>query len=291
MKRHCQKSHVNHERWLVSYADFITLMFAFFVVLYASSQTDIRKQAQVAHAINQAFKALGLFQPAASADSAATSRDTPVTPVNIVLGDALSAAPSEAVRADFERMHHELQARLSNQIAEHVVALHIGREGLIISLREAGFYDSGSTVPHPGSIGSIDSIVTVLRPTPYDIRIEGHTDNVPIHTSEFSSNWELSSGRATRMTRLFIEHFHFEARRLSAAGYGEYHPVAANDTQEGRGQNRRVDIIVLPSINGIPQTATLGNPSEQASGERSSAQAPPAAKAAGRSELPSSATR
>jgi chemotaxis protein MotB len=281
MKRHRRKAHVNHERWLVSYADFITLMFAFFVVLYASSQTDMRKQAQVAHAINQDIKALGLFQPTASADSAATSRDTPVTPVNIVLGDALSAAPSEAARADFERMHHELQARLSNQIAEHVVALHLGREGLVISLREAGFYDSGSTIPHPGSIGSIDSIVAVLRPTPYDIRIEGHTDNVPIHTSEFSSNWELSAGRATRMTRLFIEQFRFEPRRLSAAGYGEFHPVASNDTQEGRGQNRRVDIIVLPAIKGIPQTVSLGNSSEQPSVERPVAQTAPAAKASG----------
>jgi chemotaxis protein MotB len=272
MKRRNRKPHVNHERWLVSYADFITLMFAFFVVLYASSQTDIRKQAQVAHAINQAFKALGLFQPADSAQSAKTSPDKSVTPMNNVLGDALSAAPSAAVRTDLERMHHELQVRLSKQIAEHVVALYIGREGLVISLREAGFYDSGSTVPHPGSIGSIDSIVAVLRATPYDIRIEGHTDNVPIHTSEFSSNWELSAGRATRMTRLFIERFQFEPRRLSAAGYGEYHPVAGNDTPEGRGQNRRVDIIVLPSINGIPQTASLETAHRAASVENSSAQ-------------------
>lgn len=283
MKRQRQKSHVNHERWLVSYADFITLMFAFFVVLYASSQTDIRKQAQVAHAINQAFKALGLFQPASNADSAATSQDAPVTPVNIVLGDALSAAPSAAVRADFERMHHELQARLSNQIAEHVVALHIGREGLVISLREAGFYDSGSTVPHPGSLGSIDSIIGVLRPTPYDIRIEGHTDNVPIHTIEYSSNWELAAGRATRMTRLFVEHFQFDPRRLSAAGYGEYHPVTSNDTAEGRGQNRRVDIIVLPSVNGIPQTASLEATSQLTSGDKSDAPTEPPAKAASRS--------
>jgi chemotaxis protein MotB len=262
MKRHNRKPHINHERWLVSYADFITLMFALFVVLYASSQADTRKQAQVAQAINQAFKALGLFETTDSAQSAATSRDTPVTPVNIVLGDALSAAPSAAVRADFQRMHRELQTRLSNQIAEHTVALHIGREGLVISLREAGFFDSGSTVPHSGSIGSIDSIIAVLRPTPYDVRIEGHTDTVPIHTSEFSSNWELSSGRATRMTRLFIEHFHFEPRRLSAAGYGEFHPVAANGTAEGRGQNRRVDIIALPSINGVPQTASLDGPAQ-----------------------------
>ncbi len=257
MKRRNRKAHGNHERWLVSYADFITLMFAFFVVLYASSQTDARKQAQVAQAINQAFKALGLFQPASNAKSNAVSTDKAVTPVNIVLGDELSAQPSAAVKADFERMHRELQARLSNQIAQHVVALRIGREGLVISLREAGFYDSGSTTPHPGSIGSIDSIVSVLRPTPYDIRIEGHTDNVPIHTGEFASNWELSTARATHMARLFIEHFQFEPRRLAAAGYAEYHPVSSNESAEGRGQNRRVDIIVLPSIDGVPQTTLV----------------------------------
>ena len=264
MKRNNRKAHGNHERWLVSYADFITLMFAFFVVLYASSQTDIRKQAQVVQSINEAFKALGLFQPDNDAKSGVVSTDKAVTPVNIVLGDELSAQPSAAVKADFERMHRELQAGLSNQIAQHVVALRVGREGLVISLRDAGFYDSGSTTPHPGSIGSIDSIVSVLRPTPYDIGIEGHTDNVPIHTGEFASNWELSTARATNMARLFIEHFQFEPRHLAAAGYAEYHPVSSNESAEGRGQNRRVDIIVLPSIDGIRQTSLVPSPSTAA---------------------------
>jgi len=260
MMRQKRKPHASHERWLVSYADFITLMFAFFVVLYASSQTDIRKQAQVARAINQAFKALGLFQPDKidpNAKPVALSPDQTVTPVNIVLGDELSAQPTPAVKADFDRMRKELEARLSNQIAQHVVALNIGRNGLVISLREAGFYDSGSTNPHPGSLGSIESIVSVLRPTPYDIRIEGHTDNVPIHTSQFASNWELSTARATRMAKIFIENFKFEPQRLAASGYAEFHPVASNDTAEGRGQNRRVDIIVLPSIDGVPQIESV----------------------------------
>jgi chemotaxis protein MotB len=270
MNRHKRSTHANHERWLVSYADFITLMFAFFVVLYASSQADIRKQAQVAHAINQAFKSLGLFQPANAdphAGSLASSTDQPITPVNIVLGDELSAAPTAAVKADFERMRVELQARLSNQIAQHVVALHIGRAGLVISLREAGFYDSGSTNPHPGSMGSIESIVTILRPTPYDIRIEGHTDNVPIHTDQFASNWELSTARATHMAKLFIEHFNFQPQRLAASGYAEFHPVTSNDTPEGRGQNRRVDIIVLPFINGVPQIDSPALTSETPAGQ------------------------
>jgi len=290
MKKQKQRGHASHERWLVSYADFITLMFAFFVVLYASSQTDIRKQAQVAQAINQAFKALGLFQPDKvdpHAKPAALSPDPAVTPINIVLGEELSAQPTATVKADFERMRKELTARLSNQIAHHVVALSIGRTGLVISLREAGFYDSGSTNPHPGSLGSIDSIVSILRPTPYDIRIEGHTDNVPIHTSQYASNWELSTARATHMAKIFIENFKFEPQRLAASGYAEFHPVASNDTPEGRGQNRRVDIIVLPSINGVPQIDSVptltpptrsapaghGAPASTASGRASTAPA------------------
>lgn len=254
-RRRKSKPHMNHERWLVSYADFITLMFAFFVVLFATSQSDKKKQAEVSQSINQAFQALGLFEPAkadSGAKAAAMSDDQPATPVNIVLGDELAASP--AVKNDLKRMEQELQGKISNQIAEHVVALHIGRDGLVISLREAGFYDSGSAVPHAASMGSLDSIAETLKPSPYDIRIEGHTDNVPIHTGQFDSNWELSTARATRLTRLFIEQHGFRPARLSASGYAEFHPVASNDNAEGRSENRRVDIIVLPHIT-LPSSA------------------------------------
>ena len=243
------KPHVSHERWLVSYADFITLMFAFFVVLFATSQADKRKQAEVSQAIDQAFSTLGLFQPAKvdpHAKAFAVSSDQSVAPVNIVLGDELAA--SQAVKQDLQRIEHTLQGKLSNQIAQHVVALHIGRDGLVISLREAGFFSSGSAVPHPSSMKSLDAIAETLKASPYDIRIEGHTDNVPIHTSQFDSNWELSTARATRLARFFIERDDFQPARLSASGYAEYHPVASNATAEGRSENRRVDIIVLPHI-------------------------------------------
>ena len=249
MKRHRHKPHVNHERWLVSYADFITLMFAFFVVLYASSQADKRKQAQVSQSIDAAFKALGLFQPAMTMSrktGIASSADQDASPVNIVMGDELAASPE--VKKDLARIQHELEGKLSNQIAKHVVAMRLGHDGLVISLREAGFYDSGSAAPHANSMGSIDSIAASLATVPYDIRIEGHTDNVPIHTSQFDSNWELSSARATKMAEIFIDRHHFLPGRLSASGYAEFHPVASNDTPEGRGQNRRVDIIVLSRI-------------------------------------------
>lgn len=246
-RRH--KPQVNHERWLVSYADFITLMFAFFVVLFATSQADKRKQAEVSQAINQAFRTLGLFQPARidpHAKALAKSPSKAAVPTSIVLGDELAVSP--VVKQDLNRLKHELAGKLSNQIEKHVATLHIGRKGLVISLREAGFYNSGSAVPHPSSMKSIQAIAAILKSSPYDIRIEGHTDNVPIHTAQFDSNWELSTARATWMARLLIERDHFRPARLSASGYAEYHPVASNATAEGRSKNRRVDIIILPHI-------------------------------------------
>lgn len=248
-RRRRQKPHVSHDRWLVSYADFITLMFAFFVVLFATSQADKRKEAAVSQAINHAFRTLGLFQPAKidpRANGLELSKDSAAAPVNIVLGDELGISPE--TRRDLQRIQEQLQGKLSNQIAQHLVAMHIGHDGLVISLREAGFYNSGSATPHPASMPSLDAIAETLKATPYDIRIEGHTDNVPIHNSQFDSNWELSTARATRLARLFIERQDFQPERLSASGYAEYHPVASNATAEGRSENRRVDIIVLPHI-------------------------------------------
>jgi chemotaxis protein MotB len=173
--------------------------------------------------------------------------------VNVILGDDLSASPQ--VQQDLHKLRDHLTGLLSNQIAEHVVALHLGRNGLTISLREAGFYSSGSAMPHPQSKATIDKIAKALAAEPYDIRIEGHTDNVPIHTAQFSSNWELSTARATELAQMFIVNYGIAPERLSAAGYAQYHPVASNATAAGRAKNRRVDIVVLPRISVLPEKA------------------------------------
>ena len=294
MRRRKEKHHSNHERWLISYADFITLLFAFFVVMYATSKADQKKQAQAAASINSAFQSLGLFQSTSTvkenlaaqkdAGSLSSSQDTPATPLNVVMGDQVLASPE--VQQDLERIKKQLEGLLSNQIARHAVALRIGREGLIISLREAGFYESGSATPHPGSVATLGEIADALRVTPYDIRIEGHTDNVPIHTDQFDSNWELSTARATHMARLFIVGHHFAPFRLSASGYAEFHPTTTNATVDGRAQNRRVDIIVLPRVT-IPQQPVIHLPAVRpeavtaaipaaAAAERAAATPPPA---------------
>lgn len=287
MRRRRGNHHFNHERWLISYADFITLLFAFFVVLYATSKADQRKQAEAAAAINSAFRSLGLFQSTVPVKDAqpylAASPDVAAAPMNAVMGDQMLA--SSQVNEDFERIKRELEGRLSNQIAQHVVALRIGREGLIISLREAGFYDSGSATPRSASMVTLDQIAKALRATPYDVRIEGHTDNVPIHTGQFDSNWELSTARATHLARIFIVGHHFAPARLSASGYAEYHPATTNATEEGRAQNRRVDIIVLPRIT-VLQSPAVHIPTTRPAASTAAIPAPTATAKAAATPLP-----
>jgi chemotaxis protein MotB len=244
-----RRAHGGHERWLVSYADFITLLFAFFVVLYASSKADQKKQQQVSQAIDSAFHALGLFpdasrKPLDLKNVSAISKDDPITPMNIVMGEDV-LAPAQ-VKQDLDRVQKQLEQMLSNQIAQHTVSIQMGKDGLVISLREAGFFSSGSAVPQAASLPVLRQIATALGQTPYDIRIEGHTDTVPIHNAEFDSNWELSSARSTRIARIFIGTQAMLPERISAAGYAEFHPVATNDTAAGRAENRRVDIVVMP---------------------------------------------
>jgi len=248
MRVRVPRTRVTHDRWLVSYADFITLLFAFFVVLFATAKADQKKQMQMADAIDSAFKSLGIFpdatrKPARNLNPAG-GPEAAAMPMNIVMGEDV-LAPAR-VKDDLESLKRDLTQRLSNQVAQHTVSIQMGRDGLVISLREAGFFDSGSATPRPEALPTMREIAASLARTPYDLRVEGHTDNIPIHTDTFDSNWELSSARATRIARLFLEMRGLPADRLSAAGYAEFHPIASNASPEGRALNRRVDLVVLP---------------------------------------------
>ncbi len=246
MNQHARKGRISHDRWLVSYADFITLLFGFFVVLYAFAKADQKKQVQVSAAIDAAFRSLGFFPATARHPSqgAAGGAEPAAMPMNIVMGEDL-LAPAQ-VKNDLERIRGEMTQTLSNQVASHTVSIQMGRGGLVISLREAGFFDSGSATPKPEALPTLRRIAAVLGRTAYDVRIEGHTDNLPIHTSQFDSNWELSTARATHIARLFLDLNAIPPQHLSAAGYAEFHPVASNDTPEGRAENRRVDLVIVP---------------------------------------------
>jgi chemotaxis protein MotB len=135
---------------------------------------------------------------------------------------------------------------LSNQIAQHTVSIQMGKDGLVISLREVGVFQLRMATPQPLSLPVLRQLAGALGQTPYNVRIEGHTDDVPIHNEEFDSNWELSSARAKPITRIFVNTHEIPPDRLSAAGYAEYHPVTDIGTEAGRAENRRVDWVVHP---------------------------------------------
>jgi chemotaxis protein MotB len=271
MKRKPQQ-HANHERWLVSYADFITLLFAFFVVLYASSQVDKRKAGRLALAIQVAFQELGVFQtsntkiPLKDDDAIPfekvqvvenISKDTDLKRIVNPMKGVLSSA-SEA--QSLQEAQETIRKALGPEIKRREVSMSMRREGLVVSLKEMGFFDSGSANIRPGSLDAIARLSEVLRTRPENLRVEGHADDVPIHTVRFASNWELSTTRATELIQLLITKYGIPPSHLSAAGYGEFHPVASNGTSDGRAQNRRLDVVILAPFLPVSQEQPAGNP-------------------------------
>jgi len=252
-----QAEHVNHERWLVSYADFITLLFAFFVVLYASAQVDKRKAGRLAMAIQVAFQELGVFDTSSTKVPVKDDEAMPFETVQVlenmprdadmkrIVNPMKGNLTSSAEAQSLEDAKEALEKALDPEIQKHEVTMSLRRDGLVVSLKEMGFFDSGSATIRPDSMGAIARLAQVLKLRPENLRIEGHTDNVPIHTSRFASNWELSTARATELIRLLITDYELPASHLSAAGYAEFHPVASDDTPEGRAQNRRLDVVIL----------------------------------------------
>jgi chemotaxis protein MotB len=258
-RRRRPKSRANHDRWLVSYADFITLLFAFFVVLYASSQVDKRKVGKLALAIQVAFQEMGVFQDSTTEVPIDVAEPMPFSAAQAIENTERTASLGRIVshpegalgtgvgieNGDLAELQTELETALASEIKRKEIAMRREPDGLVISLREVGFFESGAAEMKSSSQAAFDRIAGMLRQRDYRLRIEGHTDNAPIHTAQFPSNWELSTTRATEIVRLLIVRDGFGPDRLSAAGFAEYHPVASNHTPEGRGMNRRVDIVVL----------------------------------------------
>ena len=239
MSRKKHAEHVNHERWLVSYADFITLLFAFFVVLFASSQSDKKKSAALAGAMQAAFAQYGIFEPHArtppllsnAGAAETTSMLTPVLPPAQRLAD--------------RRLESEMRRLAEASGLGKQVSIRRGPDGLVLSLQEAGFFGSGSAEVSPAALSLLLHLASRLPDRP--IRVEGHTDDVPIHNQQFRSNWELSTARANEIARVLMEQGGPSPSSFTIAGYGQFHPITANATEEGRAKNRRVDIVLLTS--------------------------------------------
>jgi chemotaxis protein MotB len=256
MKRRHTATHENHERWLVSYADFITLLFAFFVVMFASTQADKQKAKAVSESVKEALEH-GEFSAAIStvlgrgkheAARPLPNADRVKMSENLAPPPAVAESASQAAKAppaDLAKSLEKLQAGLAAELKSGKLGLRLEGRGLVISLRESTFFASGDDAISPDSVSIVSKIAAEIGRVGNPIRLEGHTDSVPIHNSRFRSNWELSAARAISMMELLRERFEIPTGRMSVAGYAENAPSDTNETAEGRAHNRRVDLVVL----------------------------------------------
>jgi chemotaxis protein MotB len=253
-KRH--EAHENHERWLVSYADFITLLFAFFVVMFATSQTNKAKAQQVAESVKKAldgdsFKSVvAVLLNEQRVDPKAGNRGP---------GGVSATGKSEDEKASGKIVEllpslHVLQQELEQEIREHKLEISMTNRGLVISFTQAALFPSGEDVVTRDTYASIQKIANAIQKIPNPVRLEGHTDAVPIHNSHFRSNWELSAARSIAVLEL-LTNFGVNREQLSIAGYADTAPVSNEETEEGRQKNRRVDIIILneTGVKGEPE--------------------------------------
>ena len=248
MIRRNPPEHEGHDRWLVSYADFITLLFAFFVVMFASSQADHSKAKQYSEAVKEALEH-GQLSAAISVVLGRGKHEA----VKSMAEDSLKFAqpqpppppPSPAHPADLVKSMATLQKALEAELKSGKVQVSLETRGLVISLREAGFFASGDDAIAPESIPSIAKIAAVIQGVPNPVRLVGYTDSVPIHTPRFRSNWELSAARSIAMLELLRQKFQIPPERMTVAGYAENAPSDSNDSVEGRAHNRRVELVLL----------------------------------------------
>ncbi len=237
----------NKERWLISYADFITLLFAFFVVMYSVSSVNEGKYKVLSETLTGVFNApQRSFQPIEIGDQPPRPE---VQPSEDVIPPAVTEAPrnseqdTQARTEALRSMADQLAMEFDELIDRGVVTLDVNDRWLSLNLPDSLLFGSGDAEPHYDSFEVMDKVARVLRNRDNAVKVEGFTDNQPIRTSRFPSNWELSTARAAAVVRM-LSMEGIEPERLAAIGYGEYQPLARNDTEEGRRRNRRVVLLI-----------------------------------------------
>jgi chemotaxis protein MotB len=249
------EEHANHERWLVSYADFITLLFAFFTTLYAISTVDAKKAGKLVYSLRAVFD-LDFFpsnQPTLGGSGYDTSSLVdPVSPHMKVI-KLVGIPPPQKPMMNARKVHAltgALAKLLAGQTGDAGKHVHLSHEprGLVISLDAERFFASGSAEVQPSARLALDDLGKILAQTSLPLRVEGHTDNQPVRGRKFRSNWELSTARSVTIVTRLIDNFAYPPDMLSAAGYGDTRPVQTNNTAHGRSRNRRVDLVVLREI-------------------------------------------
>jgi chemotaxis protein MotB len=274
MRRPPEKKPANHERWVISYADFTTLLLATFVVMYAVSNVNSSKFQQMAEAFSSAF--MGTVPTIKAGGMAAAEKapfDNLPSPVRapIITREPQVKHLPHALRQQVERQaeklveaYEKLTQLLASMIREGQVRVTLNSFGVVIDINAIVLFNSGKAELTPAALQLIEQVANVLKDLDYRIQVNGFTDNAPIHSAQFDSNWDLSAARAISVVKRFVLGG-IDPKLLVGAGYGEYHPVASNDTLEGMAMNRRVSIVVVSPTDGKnpSKTPLLGGPHER----------------------------
>jgi chemotaxis protein MotB len=239
-----KKHHEEHmdESWLIPYADILTLLLALFIVLFAMSQVDQNKFQEIKQALESIFKGgVGIMTTDKGIDAVEQYPDVAFeTPTDYIAEEITLKQKKEVLDEYFKK-----------QGLENVVTSVITEYGLQISIQDVALFESGKATLRTDSLKVLDHLASVLSGLNNEIRIAGHTDNLPINTPEFPSNWELSTQRSLTVMKYLLKTGHLQPHRFSTIGHGEYRPIASNDTNEGRAKNRRVEILILRSYNNL----------------------------------------
>lgn len=236
MKKRKHEEHMNHERWLLSYSDFMTLLMILFVVLFAMSNVDKAKFKQLSDSLRVSMG--GGKTIIAKEDGVPITVDT--KPIENDLTE-------KAEQAKMEDLKRQVDKYLEKNGMKADVSTQVDERGLVVSLNDTLFFDTGRAEVKPESQKKLIEIGKILNQLNNYMRVEGHTDNVPIKNDQFSSNWQLSCARASNVTELLINSANIPPQKLSAVGYGEYRAIADNSTEDGKAKNRRVNIIIVSS--------------------------------------------
>lgn len=241
--KHRHNGEDNPDRWLLTYSDLITLLLGLFVILYAMSKIDAGRYSEVVTALNGVFGA----------------------PQGILTGNpSLLTNPSNALQSDKQRVAQEIRSALGLDQRNLPVSITENERGITVHIMEELLFASGSADLKQASLVMLDTLAAVLRTLPNDLRVEGHTDDVPINTAQFPSNWHLSVARALNVAYYLIQRHNLVQERVSVVGYSEFQPLAPNDSPANRAKNRRVDIVIVAggrlqqtsATTGVQRTAT-----------------------------------
>ena len=243
-RRKREEEHENHERWLVSYADFITLLFAFFVVMYALSTINEGKYRVLSNSLTSAFRNVTVN----ATGQVIIPQTAAPTPPRIVAPPQSAQPPKpdpvkQQQREKMKNMAKDIMEALAPLVQQGKVRVLETSRGVTIEIADSALFSVGQALLNVESTRALRTVADVIATSDFPVTIEGHTDNVPIKTVQFPSNWELSAVRATTVLRIFAD-AGVPADRLTAIGYGETRPVEPNDSIEGRARNRRVSIQI-----------------------------------------------